>query len=200
MFYKTIVGILRVLIKGVFRVRVIGAENMPKEGGAIVASNHRSNWDPIVVAITTPRKLTFMAKAELFKNKMVASVLRAVGAFPIKRGGGDVGAIKGALTILKNEDAMLIFPEGTRVADESKSEAKPGTVMLAIRAKVPVVPVYTTGKYRWFSKITVTFGKPVYYEEFYGEKLSVEELQKLSNELLATMRSYKYIEKEGAKQ
>lgn len=197
MFYKVLVGIIRVLMRLVFRINVIGKENMPKDGGAIIASNHRSNWDPVVVAITTPRKLTFMAKAELFKNKLIADVLKAIGAFPIKRGSGDVGAIKAAITILKNEDAMLIFPEGTRVTDESKSEAKPGAVMLAIRAKVPVVPVYTSGKYRWFSKVTVTFGKPVYYEEYYGEKLSVEQLQELSNELLATMRSYKVLEKEG---
>jgi len=153
--------------------------------------NHRSNWDPPIAAITSPRKLRFMAKSELFKNKLFAKIITALGAFPIQRGKGDVGAIKGSLTILKNEEVMLIFPEGGRVKDEKTTDAKPGVVMLAIRAKVPVIPTYISGKYRWFGKITVRFGEPVYYEKYYEEKPVVEELQSLSNELLATMRSMK---------
>jgi len=192
MFYNIIVPLARLLLRiFVFRIKVEGKENIPKTGGVLLAVNHRSNWDPPIAAITSPRKLRFMAKSELFKNKLFAKIITALGAFPIQRGKGDVGAIKGSLTILKNEEVMLIFPEGGRVKDEKTTDAKPGVVMLAIRAKVPVIPTYISGKYRWFGKITVRFGEPVYYEKYYEEKPVVEELQSLSNELLATMRSMK---------
>lgn len=197
MLYNTVVGFLKFVFLFVFRIKIIGKENIPKEGGVIFASNHKSNWDPLVIAVASTRRLRFMAKAELFKNKIVGKVITAVGAFPVERKGGDVGAIKTSLKILRDDGAMLIFPEGKRVANEDKLEAKPGTVMIAIRSKVPVLPIYISGKYRWFSKITVTFGEPIYYEEYYDEKPVVEELQDLSNVLLKTMRSYKVEEKKG---
>lgn len=191
MFYKIIKALLRFVTFFLFRIKAEGRENIPPEGGMILALNHKSNWDPIVAAVASPRRLRFMAKSELFENKLVSKFLKALGAFPVHRGRGDIGAIKSALSILKNDEPILIFPEGTRVHNESLSEAKPGTVMLAIRSEVPVVPAYISGKYRLFSKITITFGKPIYYENYYGKKTVVEELQALSNSLLKEMRSYK---------
>ena len=195
MFYKIIVAIIKFFLFFIFRVEVKGRENVPTEGSAMMAVNHRSNWDPVIVAVTSPRKLRFMAKSELFKNKLIGKLLTSFGAFPIQRGKGDVGAIKGALTLLKNGELMLIFPEGTRVKEGENVEAKPGTVMLAIRSHVPVIPTYISGKYRWFSKITITFGEPIYYDEYYDTKPVVEELQRITNELMKTMRSYKVPDK-----
>jgi 1-acyl-sn-glycerol-3-phosphate acyltransferase len=191
MFYRIAKYILKVLLFFVFRIKVEGKENVPAEGGVLLAVNHRSNWDPVIAAVGCPRKLRFMAKSELFKNKLFGALITALGAFPIQRGKGDIGAIKGALTILKNNETMLIFPEGGRVHDERSAEAKPGVVMLAIRAKAPVVPAYISGKYHWFSRMTIHFGEPVYYDMYYDEKPVVEQLQSLSNELLKTMRSFK---------
>lgn len=195
MFYKISKVVLRFILFFVFRIKVEGSENVPSEGGVLLAVNHRSNWDPVIAALGCKRKLRFMAKSELFKNKVFAALITSLGAFPVHRGKGDIGAIKSALGILKNNETMLIFPEGGRVKDERLAEAKPGAVLLAIRAEVPIVPVYISGKYRWFSKLTVTFGEPVYYSEHYGEKAVVEELQAMSSELLKKMRALKKPEK-----
>lgn len=191
MFYGIVKALLRFIMLFVFRIKINGRENVPLEGGAIIASNHKSYWDPVMLALASPRKLSFMAKSELFKNKFFAKLITDLGAFPVHRGKGDLGAVKAALTILKGEGVMVIFPEGTRDRDDSVTEAKPGAVMLAIKSKIPIVPAYISGKYHWFSKVTVTFGKPVYYEDFYEKKAVVSELQDLSNDLLKTMRSYK---------
>lgn len=191
MFYRIAKVVLRFILIFIFRIEVRGKENMPKNGGVILAVNHKSCWDPVIATIASPRKLRFMAKAELFKNKAFAYLITALGAFPVHRGKGDMGAIRSALSLLKDGQVMLIFPEGKRMKDESSKEAKPGAVMIASRAKVPVVPAYISGKYRWFEKITITFGEPVYYDKYYEEKPVMQELQTLSNELLETMRSLK---------
>lgn len=189
MFYK----IIKVLCRGVFhlffRIKVEGRENLPKDGGGIVAINHRSNWDVPVVGVVSTRKLGFMAKAEMFKSKAGNWLFSSLGAFPVQRGKGDIGAIKAALSRLKEGHIIAMFPEGRRVKPGVKAEPKPGVVMLAVKAKVPVIPVHITGTYRWLSKVTVTFGKPIYYEDFYGEKLAVEELQSLSNGLMEVINS-----------
>ncbi|MBE7045311.1 MAG: 1-acyl-sn-glycerol-3-phosphate acyltransferase [Ruminococcaceae bacterium] len=198
--FRIIQIILRFVTFFCFRVKIQGIENVPAEGGLIMAVNHKSYWDPVVVGMSTPRKLRYMAKAELFRNKLFGKLISALGAFPVQRGKGDIGAIKGALSILKREEPLLIFPEGGRTKDEKTSTAKPGAVMLAVRAEVPVVPVYISGKYRWFGTITVRYGTPVFYRDYYGQKLVVEQLQELSNDLLKTMRTYRVEGKKHEKQ
>lgn len=189
MFYKVLKAICNVLFLLIFRRRVTGRENIPPEGGAIVAMNHRSNWDVPIAALATKRKLRFMAKAEMFKSKPGAWFFSALGAFPVHRGKGDIGAIKAALVRLKEGHIIAMFPEGRRVRKGMHEDPKPGVVMLAMKAKVPVVPVHITGEYRWFGKINVTFGKPIYYDDFYDKKVVMEQLQDLSNELMNTINS-----------
>lgn len=189
MFYKIIKAICNLAILLIFKIKVLGRENMPECGGAIVAMNHRSNWDVPVAGLCAKRKLRFMAKAEMFKTKFGNWFFKNLGAFPVQRGKGDIGAIKAALTKLKEEHIIAMFPEGRRVKDGVKQEPKPGVVMLAIKAQVPVIPVHISGKYKWFGKITVTFGEPIYYDDFYGEKVAVEELQSLSRELMNVINS-----------
>lgn len=188
MGFKIAKAIVRAFLFFVFRIKVIGKENMPQEGGAIVAINHRSNWDVVVAGVMSPRQLGFMAKSELFENKMLGALITALGAFPVQRGKGDIGAIKAALTRLRAGKIVAMFPEGKRVKEDEKVNAKPGAVMLAHKAKVPVVPVRITGKYRWMSRIVVNFGKPVTYEEYYDEKLTVAQLQELSDSLMSDIR------------
>jgi len=199
MFYTIVRAVLRFFMCFVFRIKVVGKENVPMDGSAMLAVNHRSNWDPVIAGVTSPRKLRFMAKSELFKNKLIGNIITACGAFPIQRGKGDIGAIKGALTLLKNGELMLIFPEGRRVKENENVEAKPGAVMLAIRSQVPIIPTYISGKYGWLSKITVTFGEPVYFDEYYDTKPVVEELQLITNDLMKIIRSYKVPDKKRKK-
>lgn len=192
MFYYVARSIVWFAMLFVFRIRKIGIENIPKEGGCVFAVNHRSNWDVIMVGITTPRKLTFMAKAELFENKIFGGLIHALGAFPVKRGSGDIGAYKAAMNILRGGNAMLMFPEGHRIKNESVSvKAKTGVAMFPIKAQVPVIPVYISGKYGWMKKITVTYGEPIYFNEYYKQKVDGIQLQELSNSVLETVRGLK---------
>ena len=176
--------VLRFVLFFTFRLKVNGKENMLPEGGVIIAANHSSNWDPILISVTSKRRLAFVAKSELFKNKLFGFFLKKLGAFPVHRGKGDISAVKTALTILKQEKVMIMFPEGTRVKKGEKAEIKPGVAMIASRAKVPVIPVKISGNYRWMSKMTVTYGEPIYLDEYYGEKLPIEKLQELSNSIM----------------
>ena len=186
MFYRIALWIVRVVVFFVFRIKTVGKENIPKEGGVIIAYNHRSYWDPVVAGLTCPRKLRFMAKEELFKNKFFALLIKSLGAFPISRGRGDLGAIKGSLKILSGGEAMLIFPEGRRVRDGSRPKVKPGAAAIAHRAKVPVIPASIAGDYKWMHKITVTYGEPVYLD--FARKLTPEETQAAADDIIARIR------------
>ncbi len=192
MFYSAAKAIVWVFLHLVFRIKAVGKENIPSEGGMILAVNHRSNWDVVMAGLTCPRQLTFMAKIELFKNKLFAALITALGAFPIKRGAGDVGAYKAAMSILRGGRVMLMFPEGHRAKKNAPpAKAKTGVALFAIKAEVPVVPVYISGEYSWMSKITVTYGKPITLSQYYGKKQSNEELQAIADSILNTVRGLK---------
>lgn len=148
MLYKFLSGLAKGVTHCIFRVKVVGKENVPKDGGMILAVNHKSNWDPIFAGAYCPRTLRFMAKADLFKNKLFGGLIKKLGAFPIQRGRGDIGAIKGAFSILKNNDAMLIFPEGHRIKNGRRVKAKLGVSMIAVYAEVPVIPLCISGEYK----------------------------------------------------
>lgn len=186
--YTVVKVILRVVLSILFRIKVVGRENVI-EGGTILAANHKSNWDPLAIWATSPRQLAFMAKSELFKFKPFGAFLKSLGVFPVHRGKGDISAVKTSLTILKQEKAMMMFPEGKRVKEGEKCEAKPGVVMLATHAKVPVVPIKIGGRFKLFKKITVTYGQPIYLDEYYGEKLSIERMQELSTSIMKKVYS-----------
>jgi 1-acyl-sn-glycerol-3-phosphate acyltransferase len=173
----------------IFRRRFIGVENVPAEGGVIFAVNHRSYWDVILAGLACPRPLRFMAKSELFSNKLFGSLIRALGAFPVKRGRGDIGAVRSSIKILSDNEVLLMFPEGRRVRGGYVTDAKPGVAMIATAAKVPVIPVNISGKYKWMNKITVTIGKPITFKDYYDKKLTMQELQNLSNCVLKSIRS-----------
>ena len=183
MLYSFVKAVCLVLMKILFGIKVVGKENVI-DGGVILAANHKSNWDPLAVIATCPKQLASMGKSELFKFKPFGAILKKVGVFPVHRGKGDIGAVKTALKILKEEKPMMMFPEGKRMLDGTRGEAKPGVVMLASRAAVPVLPVKLSGKYRLFSKITVYYGEPIYFDEYYGEKITVEKMQELSESVM----------------
>ena len=183
MLYSFVKILCKIILSLLFGIKTVGSENVI-EGGIILAANHISNWDALAIAGTCPRQLAFMSKKELFKFKPFGAILKKIGAFPVNRGKGDIGAVKTALTILKQEKAMIMFPEGTRMKDRRRGEAKPGVAMLATHAKVPVVPVKIDAEYKLFKKITVTYGEPIYLDEYYGEKLTVEKMQELSESIM----------------
>jgi 1-acyl-sn-glycerol-3-phosphate acyltransferase len=167
-----------------FRIKVEGLENIPGTG-CILAMNHRSNYDSLLVGVYTPRKMYIMAKEELFKKKFFAWLIQEMGAFPIKRGSADIRSLKRSLQLIKNGDIFSIFIEGSRSESEEMQDPKKGIGFLMSRSKAPVVPVYIYGaRGKWFSNAGVRFGKPVMFEGAEYEEMAVNiasEIKQLSS-------------------
>ena len=170
MFYSFLRNLCRLFYIIVYKITVIGKENIPNEkGGYIIASNHVSNNDPPVVGITFKGKYNFMAKEELFhKNPIFTWLITQLGAFPVKRGAKDgAQAIQKALDSLKNGRIFVIFPEGTRSKDGELGRAKSGVTLIAAQAKVPVVPVFIKyGRKKFRREIQVSIGEMIPADRF----------------------------------
>jgi len=142
-----------------------GVENMPAEGPVILAINHISLWDPLVAASSLPRKVSFMAKEELFSIPVLGKILPKLGAFPVKRGQGDMNAIRQSLAILKEGRVLGLFPEGTRSKNGEIQKGLPGMVLLMEKSKASVVPIKMFGTRNLLTKgwgnIVVVVGKPM---------------------------------------
>ena len=161
MWYKVLRNIISVVYHLVYRFEVTGTENIPKDGGVILCGNHRSNNDAIFLAVCQKRQIAFMGKDSLFKIPVLGFVLKKVGAFAVKRGTGDIGAIRKAVEILNGGNMLSIFPEGTRnKTAEPLIEFKTGAVFIAYKADAYIVPVGISGRYVPFSKVRITFGEP----------------------------------------
>ena len=188
MFFHILQIICSLPIRIFFPTKFIGKKNFPK-GACIVASNHTSNMDVVNLAVHTWEKKHYLAKKELFKNKFISWFLRCIGAIKIDRQTNDVNAIKESLKVLKNGKKLVIFPEGTRNNNEDMSlgEVKSGTVMFAIKGKVPIVPMYFMKKPKMFKRNRVIIGQPFYLDEFYGKKLDKETLDKATEILTDKM-------------
>jgi len=150
-------------------MKVLGGENIPKKGAFILASNHKSHLDPMVIPISLNRKISFLAKESLFKGKFLGWLLPKLEAYPIKRESSDFRALRGVFKRLRSGMPVLIFPEGTRVVDEKERQIQPGIGLIVQKSKVPVIPIYISGTSKVFppkSKklkrhlVTVKFGKP----------------------------------------
>jgi len=170
-FYSGAKRALSPFFRLLFRIKVTGAENLPKEGGAVVCANHTSMLDVIALAASLDRLLRFMAKKELFKFKPFGALIRKVGAFPVDRGGSDVKAIKTSISLIEDGELVNIFPQGTRrkKVDPSKTPIKSGAGMIAYHAKCAAVPVFIKSKnnhLHMFGKTEIIIGKPIDYDEF----------------------------------
>lgn len=130
-----------------FRLRRLGTEHIP-EGGVILASNHRSFLDPFAIGCCLGRPIYFVAKQELFKNPMLGWILNCLGAFPIKRGASDDESVATSLALLERGQAVVIFPEGTRIRTGSLASPKRGVGRLALQSGKPVVPIAVTNSER----------------------------------------------------
>ncbi len=152
-----------------FRVKIIGAENLPAEGGYIYCSNHVSALDPITVCGAGRTQVHYMAKKELFKIPILSGLIRALGAFPVNRGGADVGAIRRAIELLQAKESVGIFIQGHRYRGVPLRETKPknGAVMIAVRAGAPIIPICIKMKNNsaaLFRRITLIVGEPIRVE------------------------------------
>ncbi len=145
-----------------------GKENVPNEGSLLVVSNHLSNSDPPLVAVSIPRETTFMAKTELFKSPIIRFFVSNFGAFPVDRTIIDRSAIKAAREVLDSGSCLVMFPEGKRSSAAVLQEAFPGSALIALQSKPTVLPIGITGTekmggWKWLfqrPRVTVTIGKP----------------------------------------
>lgn len=182
MLYSIAAFLVKLYYKIIYFAKVEGIENVPKSGGMIMCGNHRSFNDPIIIAAFSPKRLKFLAKAELFKNKLFAWFLRSLGCVPVDRSGGDLKAMRTCIKILKEDNPLLLFPEGTRSCIHI-DDVKPGALLFATKAEVPIIPVGVSNL-KPFKRAKVTFGKPIFYSDYYGKKISSEEYKKLTNALM----------------
>lgn len=190
-FYKFCRGICKFLYKILFRFQVEGIEKVPEQGKLIVCANHINLLDPITLAIAIPRPIHFMAKKELFDNKLLKALLEKLGAFPVDREGADLSAIRNSMNILKKDEILGIFPEGTRVKEFNIENAKPGIGLIAVKAQAPILPIYIESEYKPFRKVIVKIGEPLKVDRFYKQKLKTEDYKKLSEEIMYSIYSLK---------
>jgi len=145
MLYYLLRPLAILLCKILFRIQIKGRENIPKKGGFILASNHLSYLDPVVLGVASPRKLNFMARDDLFDVPIFGSFIRSLGAFPVKRNSPDISAFKETFKRIKQGKPVVVFPEGRRSPDGKLLNPLPGIGFLATHLSVPVIPSYIRG-------------------------------------------------------
>ena len=178
-FKRVFGGIIRTL----FRIHAHGVENEPESGGLLVCANHTSLFDVFVLGAVLKRPMHFMAKAELFRIPVLRRIVKALGAYPVDRGGADVSAIKKTLRYLENGDVVGLFPQGHRNKRvyPGDTEVKPGVGMIAHHSGVQVLPVFISTKnyaMRLFGRKDVYVGVPVTREELEFSAGGMQEYKK----------------------
>jgi 1-acyl-sn-glycerol-3-phosphate acyltransferase len=145
-----------------------GTENLPANGGVILAANHLTNFDVIPLQLCLNRTIIFMGKEELFRNPLMGRVYAHLGAFPIRRGVSDQWALEHSRMVLQAGETLGMFPEGRRSKGKGLGSGKTGTAHLAIETNCPIVPAAITGTDRMFkyfprrTRLTITLGAPLY--------------------------------------
>ncbi len=193
-FYAVATVIVTPIITLLYRVKYKNKNNIPKEGAYIIVSNHLSNLDPVLLAMgQRKRKLRFMAKSELFNNKLFARLIYSLGAFPVVRGEGvEQKAISTGEEILENGGAMVIFFEGKRSKDGEFLRPRSGAMMIAKETHTPIVPACITPEkklVKLFRKTRVTFGRPMTPEELgidFAEK-GTKDLRNASKKIMGIL-------------
>ena len=155
-----------------FGLEIRGQEHVPRRGGCLIAANHTSFLDPPLIGATSPRRVSFMARATLFDQPLLGWYMRHVGVFPVVRGEGDLAAIREAVRRLRHGDVVALFPEGGRQPSGQLGLAKRGIGLLAVTAQVPIVPALITGTFQAWppgakrlrrAKIRIAFGEAISY-------------------------------------
>lgn len=175
MFYSVSRFICLAAFKLFFRISSQGAENIPKEGGFILASNHASFLDPVALGVSCRRSLIYMARDSLFRNRIFGWLLARINTFPLKRESADVGALREAIKRLNEGAGLVLFPGGTRTQNGLTKELHEGVGFLSAKANVPIVPAFIRGsgealpkgaKFFKPKKITVLFGGIINAQQF----------------------------------
>jgi 1-acyl-sn-glycerol-3-phosphate acyltransferase len=196
-------AVVRVLARLLFGLRVYGRERVPLEGRLILVGNHISNYDPPIFGAIIPREVHFAAKSQLFKG-IVGRVIRYLNSIPVRRSGSDKEAIKALVGALKREQAVLIFPEGTRVLNPDEAQIKAGVGMLATLGKADLLPMRIDGSQdiprNLFRRggVTVRFGEVIPLEQVLAETEDRKRAyQEIAERVMAQIRDMAPEEEEG---
>ena len=186
LWYRVTRAFFRLVFSTLWPLRIEGAENVPKEGAAVIVCNHLSMIDPFVVGYAANRLVSFMAKQELFGIPFVGFWIRKIGAFPVDRSRRDPASLRTALTVLKEGEILGMFPEGTRSTTGEMQELRTGAARLAARTRTPIIPAAVRntnhalppGKFIRPARIAVRFGQPFELTELYERNDKGEEMER----------------------
>ncbi len=198
MLYSIAHSILKIVAAIYIRLQTVGLENIPKQGGVILAPNHPSDLDSFVLGIAITRQLHTMGKEELFRKRFTEFIFRRLNAFPVKREQIDRESIRVAANVLKEGHVIDMYPEGTVSRDGFLQEPKLGTAFISLQAKAPVVPVAMIGIFNVMSKgqrfprphkVVIKFGKPLYFNEYYNKPYNKEILKIVTMRIMAEIKT-----------
>lgn len=191
MYYLAKFAVL-IYFKIMYKLKFEGKENIPTDTTVIYACNHRSNADPPLLGCGARGRFAFMAKEELFRNKLFAWLIRSLGAFPVARGKGDTGVIDTAVDRLNNGRSLMIFPEGTRSKDGKVGKGHTGAALIAVKADKPIIPVGICygEKLKFRAPLTVKYGKPIDPAEYceISDTPNPRQLVKLKNRYMSDIK------------
>ena len=168
----------------VYRPKIVGIENVPKDTAALICPNHVHALDSAIIVAKFKRKVNVLAKEELYKNGFIRFVADLFGIYPVKPDSKSMESVKISLKLLKNKELLMLFPEGTRNGMAKGVKPKDGAIKLAIKANVPIIPVGFQGNFKPFKKIKVNIGEPIYYTEYKDEINNKELIEELTEDLM----------------
>lgn len=187
-FFKGIIkwivrGAIYIWCKIYYRAKIVGLENIPKDGSVIFAGNHKSMLDAPLIVATAKRDMRFIGKEELTKNPFFKFLGWVFDVILVKRDNSDVGPVKESLKTLKNGGCVALFPEGTRHGLDKGQKTKDGVAFFAVRSGAQVVPCGIRGGEKGNKKVTITYGKPLDYSTYKGSK-DKDILDKVTDEIM----------------
>jgi 1-acyl-sn-glycerol-3-phosphate acyltransferase len=198
--YSVARAVLDPLFSFLWRIEVEGRENIPEEGGAILAPNHLSVLDHFVLATTLPRRITYVGKAEYMDDWKTKHIFPALGMIPIDRGGGSAAnrALEAAARVLRQGELFGIYPEGTRSRDGKLHKGHTGVARLAMRTGCPIIPVGLQGTLevqqpdsslpKPFKVMRVRMGRPISMTRFGEQTRNRLVLREITDELMYEIR------------
>ena len=181
MFYWLCWVLVFIPLRLFWPTKFVGKKNLKMEKRAIMACNHSSNMDPVIINSRMIPNPYILGKHTLFKNKVVSAILRSWRIIPVNRENLDISTVKKVMTVLTGDNKLLIFPQGTRKQDlEDMDGVKNGLAMFAIKSKSPIVPMWFVDKPKAFHRNVLLIGEPFYLEGFEGKRLTQDVLNEAS--------------------
>lgn len=198
MLYELVVPIGKLGFRVLFRLRVVGLENVPRHGPGLICSNHCSYLDPMLAAVVLPRKVYSVSRKEMYEQRMLGPFIRRLGAVRIDREAlADKGALQAMLAIMDHGDLCMIYPEGTRSPDGRLQTPHNGAAFLAVKSGAPVIPMAVIGSYECWPRqrkfprlghITLRIGQAVTYRLPPERQSLKEDLTAISADIMSRIR------------